>query len=118
MDPTLSAIVEATSAATLTGYLVSFFKLARPTASSGLIVAAAMLSGLISSTLVTAARGGLALDQKTIAVLVISGLAAAAVAAGLNRTDQTAEAKRIGPDVQAQREVVAELGKQSEKENK
>jgi len=98
--------------------LVSIFKLGVPSASSALIASIAFLAGQISAVLVTAAQGGLAADQKTIATVALTGILSAAAAAGISRTDNTAEAKRTGSDVQAQRLAVAQEGARTEKELK
>lgn len=116
MNDIASLIVGSAGAATIANYLVALFKLAAPSASSAAIAAVALLSGQLSALLTTAASGGLALSQQAIATVVVTGILATAAAAGLSRTDQTAEAKRIGSDVQAQRVVVAELGAKAEKE--
>lgn len=114
----MEIIIGISGATTAASLLVSLFKLGVPSASSALIALVAFLAGQLSAILVTAAQGGLATDQKVIATMILTGIMAAAAAAGISRTDQTAEAKRIGPDVQAHREVVAELGAKQEKENK
>lgn len=95
--------------------LVALFKLGVPSASSALIALVAVLAGQLSAVLVTAAQGGLAVQQTVIASIVLTGIMASAAAAGISRTDNTAEAKRTGPDVQAQRETVAELGAKEER---
>lgn len=75
--------------------LVALFKLGVPTAPSKAIAGVAFLAGQAASLLVTMASAGMALDQKTIATLVITGIIAAASAAGISRTDQSAEIKRV-----------------------
>jgi hypothetical protein len=48
--------------------------------------------------------------------MFITGVLSAAASMGIRAVDQAAEAKRTGSDVQAQREVVADLGAKREKE--
>lgn len=63
----------------------------------------------------TAAQGGLAINQQALASVLLTGIMAAAAAAGISRTDNTAEAKRTGTEAQVQREVAANLGAKQEK---
>lgn len=118
----MEVIIGISGATTAASLLVALFKLGVPGASSALIALVAFLAGQLSAVLVTAAQGGLALQQTVIASVVLTGIMSAAAAAGISRTDQSAEAKRTGPDVQAQREVITEQGakqeKAIEKENK
>lgn len=62
-----------------------------------MIAGIAFLAGQASSLLVTAAQGGLAVNQKVIAGIVLTGIMAAAAAAGISRTDQSAEKARTNP---------------------
>lgn len=112
----MEIIIGISGATTAASLLVALFKLGVPSASSALIALVAFLAGQASAVLVTAAQGGLALQQTVIASMVLTGIMAAAAAAGISRTDQSAEAKRTGTDVQAQREVAADLGAKQEKE--
>lgn len=113
----MEIIIGISGAATICGLLVALFKLGVPSASAALIALVAVLAGQASSVLVTAAGDGLAVNQKVISTIIITGIMAAAAAAGISRTDNTAEAKRTGSDVQANREVVAELGAKAERAN-
>ena len=89
MDP----IVEAGAAAMIAGYLVALYKLAVPTTASWTLVVVAMIAGIASSFLIALA-GGMVLDTQNGAQTVIQGIVAAAVAAGLTRTDASAEEQR------------------------
>lgn len=111
----MEIIVGITGATTVASLLVALFKLGVPSASSAFIAAMAFVAGQLSAVLVTMASTGLAKDQKTIATVLITGVLCAAAAAGISRTDNAAEAKRTGADVQAQRETAAELGAKEEK---
>jgi hypothetical protein len=53
--------------------------------------------GQLASVLVTAAQGSLAMNQKVIAGIVLTGIMASAAAAGISRTDQSAEKGRTNP---------------------
>jgi len=90
----MEVIVGISGASTVAMLLVALFKLGMPSASSAMIAAIAFLSGQASSVLVTAASAGLALNQKTIATVIITGVLSAAAAAGISRTDQSAEKSR------------------------
>lgn len=114
----MEVIIGISGATTAASLLVALFKLGVPSASSALIALVAFLAGQASAVLVTAAQGGLAVRQTVIASVLLTGIMAAAAAAGISRTDNAAEAKRTGADVQAQRETVAELGAKAEKESK
>lgn len=89
----MNQIVETSAASVLTSYLVSLFKLAWPTVPSWALVIAALASGLASALLISLA-GGEALTTPVIATNVLQGIGAAAIAAGLTRTDQAAQGKR------------------------
>jgi len=90
----VNPVLQTTSASVPTSYIVSFFKLAVPTANSAAIVVVAVLAGLASSVLVTMMTGGIAATQAGIATVIVQGIFAAAVAAGVTRTDQAGENKR------------------------
>lgn len=94
MDP----IVEAGAAAMIAGYLVALYKHAQPMTSSALLVLVAMVSGIASAFLI-AVSAGLVLDAQNGAQTAIQGIIAAAIAAGLTRTDGAAEAKRPDSDM-------------------
>jgi hypothetical protein len=111
----MEVIIGISGATTAASLLVALFKLGVPSASSALIALVAFLAGQASAVLVAAAQGGLAVSQAAIASVVLTGIMAAAAAAGISRTDNTAEAKRTGADVQANREIVADLGAKEEK---
>jgi hypothetical protein len=93
MDP-VNTVLQTTSASVPTSYIVSFFKLAVPKASSAAIVVVAVLAGLATSVLVTMMTTGIVLTQASIATVIVQGIFAAAVAAGITRTDQAGEGKR------------------------
>jgi MFS family permease len=90
----VSTLVLGSAASMPTGYLVGFFKHANPTASSKAIVIVAILAGFLSSLLMTMLAGGIQLTQLGIATVVIQGIGAAALAAGVNTTNASADAKR------------------------
>lgn len=116
MNEQVIAALGTGTGAVITQYLVSLFKMGYPAATPARIVGVALLSGQIGTALVGLAAGGLHLTISSVASYIVFGILATAGAAGLNRTDQSAEAKRIGPDVQANREMVAEVGAKAEKE--
>ena len=89
MDP----IVEAGAAAMIAGYLVALYKHAQPSTASWSLVVVAIIAGIASAFLIALASG-LILNAQTGAQTAIQGIIAAAVAAGLTRTDAAAEAKR------------------------
>lgn len=91
----MEVIVGISGASTVAMLLVALFKLGVPTAPSKAIAAIALLAGELAAVLVTMASTGLATDQKTIAVTIITGVLAAAAAAGISRTDQSAENSRV-----------------------
>ena len=93
MDAT-SAVLQTTSASVPTSYIVSFFKMAVPKAGSASLVIVAVLAGLATSALVTMMTTGIAFTQAGIAGVIVQGIFAAAVAAGVTRTDQAGEDKR------------------------
>lgn len=91
----MEIIVGISGASTVAMLLVSLFKLGVPTASSAMIAFIAFVSGQVASLLVTMASTGISTDQKILATLVITGILASAAAAGVSRTDQSAETKRV-----------------------
>ena len=93
----MEIIIGISGATTAASLLVSLFKLGVPSASSALIASIAFLAGQLSSVLVTAAQGGLAVNQKAISGVVLTGILAASAAAGISRTDQSAEKGRTNP---------------------
>lgn len=93
----MEIIVGISGATTAASLLVSLFKLGVPSASSAIIAGVAFVAGQCSSILVTAAQGGLAVNQKAVAGIILTGIMAAAAAAGISRTDQSAEKARTNP---------------------
>lgn len=90
-------IVEAISAATLTGYLVGFFKKARPTANDGAIVAVAIAAGLLSALVISMVNGGIQMSQLAIGTIVLQGIGAAALSAGVQGANKPSVDKTTGP---------------------
>lgn len=86
--PGVVPIVESIGAATLTGYLVGFFKKAFPNASDAHIVAVAILAGLLSATVVSMINGGIEMSQVAIATIIVQGIGAAFMAAGVQATNK------------------------------
>lgn len=93
----MEIIIGISGATTAASLLVSLFKLGVPSASSAMIAGIAFLAGQLSAVLVTAAQGGLALRQQVVATVLLTGIMAAAAAAGISRTDQSAEKNRTNP---------------------
>lgn len=93
----MEIIVGISGATTAASLLVSLFKLGVPSASSAMIAAIAFLAGQAAAVLVAAAQGGLAVNQMAIATVILTGIMAAAAAAGISRTDQSAEKGRTNP---------------------
>jgi hypothetical protein len=112
----MEVIIGISGAATVATLLVAMFKFGVPSAPSKAIAGVAFLSGQVSALAVQAAGDGVAFNQKVIATMFITGVLSAAASMGIRAVDQAAEAKRTGSDVQAQREVVADLGAKREKE--
>jgi vacuolar-type H+-ATPase subunit I/STV1 len=81
------------SAAVLTGYLVSLYKLSWPHGPRALLVLVALTSGIASSALLAVWQDGLAsvLTDQAIAGIIVQGIVATAAAAGLTRTEHSAE---------------------------
>lgn len=90
----MEIIVGISGATTIASLLVALFKLGVPSASSAVIAGIAFLSGQLGAVLVTMASTGLHRSQGVIATIVITGILAAAAAAGISRTDQSAEKAR------------------------
>ncbi len=111
----MEVIVGISGATTVATLLVAIFKFGVPSAPSKVIAAVAFCCGQLSAVAVQAAGAGVSVSQKVIAVMFITGVLATAAAIGIRAVDQAAEAKRTGPDVQAQREVVADLGAKRER---
>lgn len=93
----MEIIIGISGATTAASLLVSLFKLGVPAASSAMIALIAVFAGQIASVLVTAAQGGIAINQKVIAGIVLTGIMSSAAAAGISRTDQSAEKGRTNP---------------------
>lgn len=91
----MEVIVGTTGAATVAMLLVALFKLGVPTAPSKAIAGIAFLAGQLAALLVTMASTGVAMDQKVLATMAITGILASAAGAGVSRTDQSAETKRV-----------------------
>lgn len=113
----MEVIIGISGSATVASLLVAIFKFGVPSAPSKAIAGVAFISGQISAIAIQAAGAGLAWNQKVISMVFIAGVLCAASSIGIRALDTAAEAKRVGPDVQAQREVVADLGAKREKEN-
>jgi hypothetical protein len=91
----METVIETGAAALFAGYLVAFYKHGAPTAPSWSLVLVALLAGIGGALLAQISTSGLAsLTDQAIATLVIQGVVAAAGAAGLTRTDLSAEVKR------------------------
>lgn len=86
--PGVVPIIEGIGAATLTGYLVGFFKKARPTASDGAIVSIAISAGLLSAVVVSMVNGGIQISQLGIGTIILQGIGAAFMAAGVQATNK------------------------------
>lgn len=112
----MDVVIGISGAATVSALLVAIFKFGFPSAPSKAIAAMAFVCGQISSVAIQAAGAGLTLNQKVIATVFVTGVLCAASSIGIRALDMAAEAKRTGPEVQAQREVAADLGAKREKE--
>lgn len=91
----METIVGISGACSVAMLLVALFKKGIPTAPSKAVAGVAFLAGQLAALLVTMANEGLSLQQKTIAVMIITGIIAAAGGAGINRMDQSAENDRV-----------------------
>lgn len=90
----MEVIVGISGASTVAMLLTALFKLGFPSASSASIAFIAFVSGQASAALTTMASTGIHLTQQSISTLAITGILSAAAAAGVSRTDQSAEKKR------------------------
>lgn len=81
--PGVVPIVEGVGAATITGYLVGFFKKARPTSGDGSIVAVAIAAGLLSAVVISMVGGGIQMSQLGIGTIILQGIGAAALSSGV-----------------------------------
>jgi len=113
----MEVIIGISGAATVATLLVAIFKFGVPSAPSKAIAMVAFLCGQLSAVAVQATGEGVVFNQKVIGTMFITGVLSAAASMGIRAVDQAAEAKRTGPEVQAQREVAADLGAKREKEN-
>lgn len=89
MDP----LLDIGAAAVVAGYLVAFYKIAAPAAPSWALVLVSLLSG-VGSALLIAVGEGATLTSQVAAQVVVQGVGAAAIAAGLTRTDSAGEGRR------------------------
>jgi hypothetical protein len=90
----MEIVIGISGATTAASLLVALFKLGVPSASSATIAGVAFVAGQLSALLVTAAQGELAASQTVIAGVLLTGIMAAAAAAGISRADNKAEAGR------------------------
>lgn len=97
MDPNtiISPIAGALAATAVTSYLVGFFKKGFPSAESKWIVLIAILAGQGAAILETMTTGSLVASQIVIATVIGKGIVAAAMAAGINATNESGDAARI-----------------------
>ena len=86
--PGVVPILEGVAAATLTGYLVGFFKKGFPDASGARVVGVAILAGLASAVVASMVNGGIQLTQMAIGTIIMQGVGAAALAAGVNASNK------------------------------
>lgn len=91
----METIIGIGGASSLAMLLVALFKKGYPSAPSKLIAFISLLAGEASAILVAMAGEGLATSQKVLATTAITGIMAAAAAAGISRTDQSAENDRV-----------------------
>lgn len=94
--PGVVPIIEGVGAATITGYLVGFFKKGRPTSGDGAIVAVAIAAGLFSAVIISMVNGGIALSQLGIGTIILQGIGAAALAAGVQGANKPSVDKSFG----------------------
>jgi hypothetical protein len=99
----MDLIVGSAAAALICGYFVAGYKLSFPAAPSWTLMIAALLSGIASAFLIFFGDGG-ALTTQTAAQTITQGIAAAAAAAGLTRTDEAGENKRFDAKQEEDRE--------------
>lgn len=93
----MEIIVGITGATTTAGLIVALFKYGVPGASSRQIAGLAFIAGQLAAVLVAATQSQLAISQRAIASVAITGILAAAAAAGIDRTNQSAEKNRTNP---------------------
>lgn len=84
----VAPILEAGAAATLTGYLVGFFRKAYPDARGSRVIATAIAAGLLCSALASMINGGIPLSQQGIALVIAQGISAAALSAGVQASNK------------------------------
>lgn len=111
----MEQIIEVSAAVPIATALVLIFKFALPSSSSKVIAAFAFLSGQAGAILIAMAGDGIHANQKVIAIIVISGITATVTAMGLRAGENSAEARRVGPEVQAARVEAAQAGAIQEK---
>lgn len=95
MEPIISPIAGALAATAVTSYLVGFFKKGVPSAESKYVVLVAIFAGQLASILETMTTGGLVASQIVIATVIGKGIVAAAMAAGINATNESGDAARV-----------------------
>lgn len=78
-----------------TGYIVGFYKHAFPTANVRSLVLAAVLAGQFSSLLLTMLSGGVRFSQAVISTVILQGIGASALSAGINTTNSSGDTKRV-----------------------
>lgn len=93
----MEVVIGISGATTVAGLMVALFKFGVPSAPSKVIAGFAFIAGQLSAILVTMAGAGLHRDQRTFATIVITGILCAAAAAGISRTDNSAEKNRTNP---------------------
>lgn len=87
----LLALIATSAAALPTSYIVSMFKAAKPDASTASIIVVASLAGIACSVLIGLALGTLLpLAAQSVAIVLLQGIGAAAAAAGVDRTANSA----------------------------
>lgn len=91
----METIIGIGGASSLAMLLVALFKKGYPSAPSKLIAFVSLLAGEIAALLVAMASTGLLRDQKMLSTMIITGIISAASAAGISRTDQSAENDRV-----------------------
>ena len=86
-------LIETTAAATIAWTLVAMLKRALPNAPTWIVVAVALIAGQVAAFLL-AAQSSPTWTQAVVAQVVTQGILAAATAAGISQTDQSAERAR------------------------
>jgi hypothetical protein len=93
----VDAVIQSSAAALPTSYIVSLFKSARPSASTAMIILVAVAGGLLVSFLIAFAQGVLvAFSAAGVSMVLLQAITAAAMAAGVSRTDSSAKAVVAG----------------------